>query len=430
VQVLVVVIQIIAFVISAWMYLLMLYQLFLNCFGFKAARRDYDEHDPETRFLVLIPAHNEERVITDIIANLQKMDYPKELYDFYVIADNCTDQTAEVARSCGAQVIVTEKEAPDAPTGKPIALKKALDQLEGYQDRYDLLMIFDADNLMDTNMFREINSQYLDKNKPEFIQCYLGCKNRQGVIPWFYYTSYVVVNRFVQLAKYRLGLNCSIGGTGFAISTKYLFGRGGWTTMSLTADLEIQVEATLAGKRILWNHFARVYDEKPTSCRASFHQKTRWNQGYTFVAVRNTPKIFRALLSRQLPVREFLSILSYMYGMFSYLLVLVQGLCSLLLMLPVFQYPQQAFTLLSAIPGVLLFCYSYLFLFYFAAHRDDHELHLSTLPMMLYSLVVNMGVSIASQIAGVARWRHQQHWVKTEHSLHRAPDEEHPSLPM
>ena len=91
------------------------------------------------------------------------------------------------------------------------------------------MMIFDADNLMDTNMFREVNSQYLDKNKPDFIQCYLGSKNKSGVVAWFYYTSYTITNRFFQEAKYRLGLNCSIGGTGFATSTQYLAQRGGWT---------------------------------------------------------------------------------------------------------------------------------------------------------------------------------------------------------
>ena len=77
---------------------MMLYQLVISLFGFKKNVKDYADHDPESRFLVLIPAHNEERVIGDIVRNLQEMDYPRELYDFYVIADNCTDNTAEVAR--------------------------------------------------------------------------------------------------------------------------------------------------------------------------------------------------------------------------------------------------------------------------------------------------------------------------------------------
>ena len=139
---------------GVWLTVMLIYQLYLTVFGFKRDTRDYQEHEPESRFLVLVPAHNEEKVIGDMIRNLQAMDYPAELYDFYIIADNCTDSTAEVARSLGAHVLVHEKESPDAPTGKPIALKAALEALGDYAARYDLLMIFDADNLIDTNMFR------------------------------------------------------------------------------------------------------------------------------------------------------------------------------------------------------------------------------------------------------------------------------------
>ncbi len=410
-------------VFSAFLLLMMVYQLFLNCFGYRRGQKDYADHAPEARFLILVPAHNEESVIGDIIDNLLTMDYPRELYDFYIIADNCTDRTAEVARAAGANVLETHKDGPDGATGKPIALKKALNMLGDYHERYDLMMVFDADNLMDRNMFREINSQYQDQGKPDFIQCYLGCKNRNGIIAWFYYTSYVVVNRFTQLSKNKLGLNCSIGGTGFAVSTDYLHARGGWSTMSLTEDFEMQVEATLAGKRILWNHYTRVYDEKPTTIRASFQQKTRWSQGYTFVAVRNTPKIFKALFKGTLSWREFLSMGTYMYGMFTYIVVLLQTLTSCLLMLPCFEYVRHPVTVWTMLPSVILFIYSYLFLFYWGAWLDDGEpFRWRTLPLLLWSLVVNIGISMASQVLGLFRYRHQHTWVKTEHKLHGDAD--------
>lgn len=404
---------------SLWMTIMMVYQLYLTLFGFRKAEKDYAEHEPQSRFLVLVPAHNEEAVIPDIIRNLKQMDYPQELYDFFIIADNCTDNTAQVARQAGAKVIVTQKETPEAPTGKPIALKKALEYLDDYQEKYDLMMIFDADNLMDTNMFREVNSQYLDKGKPDFIQCYLGCKNKSGLIAWFYYSSYMVVNRFTQLAKNRLQLNACIGGTGFAISTAYLYARGGWSTMSLTEDLEIQVEATLAGKRLLWNHFTSVYDEKPTSAAASFKQKVRWSQGYTYVAVKNTRKLCSALIHGKLPLKEFFSLSTYLYGMFTYLVVIIQAVCSLLLHLPCFDYTFQRMTLWTALPSILLFIYSYLFLFYWADWQDScQKFRWRTIPLILASLVVNIGISMASQVVGFIRYKKQDTWVKTEHKLH------------
>ena len=410
--------EIAAAVIGGCLAVMMLYQLGLSFFGFGRKVKDYADHDPQSRFLVLVPAHNEEKVIADIVDNLNRMDYPRELYDFYVIADNCTDGTAEAARKMGAKVIETREESPDAPTGKPIALQKALKSLGDYQNRYDLMMIFDADNLMDTNMFREVNSQYLDKGKPDFIQCYLGAKNKKGVVAWFYYTGYTLTNRFFDLAKHRLGLNCAIGGTGFAMSTEYLYERGGWTTMSLTEDYEIQVEATLEGRRILWNHVTRVYDEKPTSMRASIRQKIRWGQGHWFVTLRNTGKLFRALANGTVGFGEFLSLLTYMYSISAYVLALAQLVISVLLILTGGMTPHLEISWTSLLQGALLFSYSYLVLFYIADWMDNRiPFDIRTIPVMIGGFAANMIVGMFNQVVGLAKSRDQQHWVKTDHAI-------------
>ena len=410
--------QVIASICGGWLMIMMLYQLGLTVFGFSRKVKDYADHDPESRFLVLVPAHNEEKVIGDIVRNLKEMDYPEELYDFYIIADNCTDNTAEVARSLGAKVIETKKETPDAPTGKPIALKKALEAIGDYQNRYDLMMIFDADNLMDHNMFREVNSQFLDKGRPDFIQCYLGVKNKEGVVAWFYYTGYTLTNRFFDLAKHRLGLNCAIGGTGFAMSTSYLYQRGGWTTMSLTEDFEIQVEATLEGRKILWNHVARVYDEKPTSMRAAIRQKIRWGQGHWYVALHNTGKLFRALFTRRIGLGEFFSLLTYMYSISAYVVVLLQAVATGLLWLLTSKAPVMDTSWVSLAWGAAVFTYSYLFLFYVADWMDNGiRFSLKTIPVMVGGFVANMIVGMFNQVVGLIRCGDQQHWVKTEHAL-------------
>ena len=410
---------------------IMVYQIVIGFFGFGKAKKDYKDHDPQSRFLVLVPAHNEEKVIGDIIRNLNDMDYPKELYDFYIIADNCTDNTAEVARNLGAKVIETQKDSPDAPTGKPIALKKALQAVGDYQNRYDLMMIFDADNLMDTNMFREVNSQYLDKGKPDFIQCYLGAKNKKGVVAWFYYTGYTLTNRFFDLAKYRLGLNCAIGGTGFAMTTSYLYKRGGWTTMSLTEDFEIQVEATLEGRRILWNHHTRVYDEKPTSLRASIRQKLRWGQGHWYVALHNTGKLFKALAAGRIGFGEFLSLLTYMYSIAAYVVVAVQLMASTGLCLVIPGKPFFDFSLSGLLIGGLLFGYTYLFLFYVADWMDNRiRFSIRTIPIMIAGNAANLIVGVFNEIGGLIRCGDQQHWAKTEHAIGAAVREDEQEVQM
>ena len=395
----------------------MFYQIAIGLFGFRKTGKDYRDHDPESRFLVLVPAHNEEKVIGDIIQNLKKMDYPRELYDFYIIADNCTDGTAEKARSLGAKVIETRKESPDAPTGKPIALRKALKQIN-YRDRYDLLMIFDADNLIDTNMFREVNSQYLDKEKPEFIQCYLGVKNKKGLVPWFYYTGYTLSNRFFDLAKHRLGLNAVIGGTGFAMSTGYLYQCGGWSTMTLTEDFELQVEATLEGRRILWNHFTRVYDEKPTRLTAAIRQRIRWGQGHWYVTLHNTGALFRCFRAGRIRLGEFLSLGTYMYSVAATPAALVQLLCRLVLCLIFTDRPFFDLTLTGAAASILVLSYSYFFLFYLADWTDNGiPFSIRTVPIMIGGFFANAVVGFFHQVVGLIRCRDQQHWAKTEHGI-------------
>ena len=405
---------------GAWLAFMLVYQISLTFFGFRKGTKDYKDHDPESRFLVLVPAHNEERVIGDIVENLQNMDYPRELYDFYIIADNCTDRTAEIARSMGAKVIETRKSGPDEPTGKPVALRKALNELGDYHQNYDLMMLFDADNLIDRNMFREVNSQYLDKDRPDFIQCYLGCKNKQGIVAWSYYIGYTMTNRFFQLAKHRLGINCAIGGTGFAMSTAYLKERGGWTTRSLTEDLEIQIEATLEGRRILWNHNVRVYDEKPTSVKASIRQKIRWGQGHWYVCFRNFIPSVKALLNGRISFWEFISVFSYLFSLSAYVVSILQAVVTLLMFIPAFGVRPAMFGIDagSAVTGLLLFAYSYLALFYVADNMDNGiRFSFRTMPMMAASFFVNLIISAFNQIVGLLRCGNQQQWVKTEHKV-------------
>src|SRR5690242_6864361 len=80
------------------------YWFFISLFGFGKARK-LREKPPQKRFAILIPAHNEETVIGDIVNNLNKMEYPTEMFDICVIADNSNDRTADIARSLGSVVL-------------------------------------------------------------------------------------------------------------------------------------------------------------------------------------------------------------------------------------------------------------------------------------------------------------------------------------
>jgi cellulose synthase/poly-beta-1,6-N-acetylglucosamine synthase-like glycosyltransferase len=429
VQVVTAIIGALNWAMSLWLIIIILYQLYISVFGFKRVSKDYQDHEPKLKYLVLVPAHNEEAVISGIIENLKGMDYPDELYDFYILADNCDDQTADIARHLGANVLETRKEGPDMPTGKPIVLQKALQTLAGYGNKYDLVMFFDADNRIDVNMFREVNSQMLDHPEADVVQCYLGCKNKKGLVALYYYMSYTITNRFFQYAKSRIGINCVIGGTGFAVRANYLEKRGGWTAMSLTEDFELQVEATCEGKRILWNNNVRIYDEKPTFWRASLRQRIRWAQGHWFVCFKNTTRIFRALREKRIGFGEFLSTFLYVYSLTPFIILVIQ--LALGFVLQIFTWTGLVPSASTAItfhdwiivnyPSLLVFLYSFILLFYVADWLDNnHRFTPLSLVRNVVSLALNTVIVAVAQVWGLFRFRHQKVWVKTTHKINAA----------
>src|SRR4051812_21265275 len=101
------------------------YQFCLALFGFMK-RKARKAHAPRKSFAVLVAAHNEEKVVGALIDNLKNLDYPKELYDIFVICDNCSDGTAAIARSHG--VYACERSNPHL-RGKGHAIEWMLKEL-------------------------------------------------------------------------------------------------------------------------------------------------------------------------------------------------------------------------------------------------------------------------------------------------------------
>jgi len=277
------------------------YWFLISLFGFGKAKKALNKA-PQKKFLLLIAAHNEEKVIGALVENLLNLDYPKELYDVYVIADNCTDKTAEITRKIGGGVI-EHTSLPGEPKGKPYGIKYAIDFIgDDLTKKYDGVAIFDADNLVSLNYLREMNNHLLQGEK--LIQCYLDSKNpNDNWITLSYATSYYYMNRSWQLAKYRLGLGNAIGGTGFCVDTQ-LLKEIGWTARSLTEDLEFTMQCLLRGEKATWSHYAKVYDEKPEGFWASCIQRLRWARGHWVVCFKYTLPLFWRSISK-LDIKAF-----------------------------------------------------------------------------------------------------------------------------
>jgi cellulose synthase/poly-beta-1,6-N-acetylglucosamine synthase-like glycosyltransferase len=271
------------------------YQVILSLFGLYY-KREPIRFEPQKRFAVLIAAHNEEQVVGPLIDNLKKMDYPKELYDIYVICDNCTDKTADVVRSHGA--IACER-FDDEKKGKGYAIEWMLERLWEGDKEYDAVVMFDADNLVSPNFLREMNDKLCQGKK--VLQGYLDIKNPfDSWVSVSMAISYWFTNRMWQLARYNLGLSCALGGTGLCIDMN-LLKEIGWGATSLTEDLEFGVRCVQRGIYPTWVHSARVFDEKPVTLRASMRQRLRWMQGHFNCASRFMwPLLLKSLKERNL----------------------------------------------------------------------------------------------------------------------------------
>lgn len=114
-------------------------------------RKEKNLAPPKSKFAVVIPAHNEEMVLADLLENLKMLKYPKELYDVYVIADNCTDHTADIARAHGAHVFErTNREL----VGKGYAMDWVFPKIFALNKGYDAFCVFDSDNLVHLDSWR------------------------------------------------------------------------------------------------------------------------------------------------------------------------------------------------------------------------------------------------------------------------------------
>lgn len=231
--------------------------------------------EKDHRFMAIIPAHNEEAVVANLVESLKNQNYNKDLYDIYVIADNCTDNTAKVAREAGA--IVYERFNASKKT-KGYALDWFLQQKIKEDAPYDAFFIFDADNIVDKDFIKNMNKKLCQGE--EVVQGYRDIKNpTDSWITAGYAIFYWTMHRFYHLARYNLGLSPLLNGTGFMVKFDVVKPQG-WDTVTLTEDIEFSLKRIIAGKRLGWATDAIVYDEQPVGFKQSWSQRSRWTVGH------------------------------------------------------------------------------------------------------------------------------------------------------
>lgn len=261
-------------------YFVSMYSLLISFFGI-VRKKEEQSVKPKKTFALIVAAHNEETVIQDMVQSLKRLNYPKELYDIFVIADNCSDKTAQKARDKGAMVY--ERVVPDK-RGKGYALEWMFKIIFNMKKKYDAVAIFDADNIVDKDFLTHMNKKLLSGYK--VVQGYLDSKNPKDTwITGCYSIAFWTSNRMFQLSRNNIGVSNQLGGTGFVIQTDILKELG-WGATCLTEDLEFTCKLVLNGYKVGWAHDAKIYDEKPLTLKQSWRQRKRWMQGFADVSSR------------------------------------------------------------------------------------------------------------------------------------------------
>ena len=229
------------------------------------------------RFAVLIAARNEEAVIGHLLESIRSQNYPAELIRTFVVADNCTDGTADAARASGAEVL---ERFDRERVGKGYALASLLEHIrQSYgEDAFDGYFVFDADNLLEPDYIARMNRNFSEGD--EIVTGYRNSKNygenwvSAGNALWFLREA-----QFLNRPRRILGTSCTVSGTGFLFSKGILRRWGGWKFFLMTEDIEFSVANILEGTRIGYYSDAVLYDEQPVSFRQSWRQRLRWARG-------------------------------------------------------------------------------------------------------------------------------------------------------
>ena len=247
--------------------------------------------NPRTKFACLVAARNEEQVIGRLVDSLRAQDYPKSLYDIYVIPNNCTDGTERAARQARAEIIHCSTHV----RCKGDALHEAIDRILTCD--YDAFCVFDADNVVDRQFLSRMNDAFCGGAQAAKGSLRVKNPGDSWVSGWYglYFTLFDI---FYSRARTNCGLSAKLVGTGFAVRRDVLEQMGGWNTKTIAEDAEFSAQCAAMGVRIHYVPNAVTYDEAPVTLAVSMRQRRRWCSGIMTVAGQRLGALLPALRRR------------------------------------------------------------------------------------------------------------------------------------
>jgi cellulose synthase/poly-beta-1,6-N-acetylglucosamine synthase-like glycosyltransferase len=257
------------------------------------ARRDFPGR-PVRRFAVVVPAHDEERTIEGTLLSLLAIDYPRELFDIVVVADNCADRTAEVARREDVRVLVRHN---PLLRGKGYALRWCFDALLAAPGKYDAIAVVDADTTVSPN-FLTVLDHYLGEGSEALQSTDLVKPQRDSWSSEMTRMGFTLYNYARPLGRRALGCSAGLRGNGMCFSTATLR-RVPWRAFSIAEDLEYGLELLLHGIRVVFAPEASVLATMPRFAANAETQRARWEMGRFPLIRAYAGRLLRAALGKR-----------------------------------------------------------------------------------------------------------------------------------
>lgn len=292
--------------IGTMLTVLTFYKTIIWVVGFFTTKK-YSPTQNKHTYGICVSARNEEKVIQNFLDSVAQSDYPLDKITVFIMAHNCTDNTADVARKAAElhenlNVVVYEYSNPDERT-KGFALKKLFENIErDYKtDSFDGYFVFDSDNVIAHNYLTKMNEAFDAGNK--IITSFRNSKNvNQNWISFSYAMHWMRTCLNENRGKSILNIACRVQGTGFLFANELV--KNGWIYTSLTEDRSFCSDAVVKNYNITYCNEAIFYDEQPYKLKVALRQRLRWAKGHLQSTVENCPKLLKNMFK---PKIKFLS---------------------------------------------------------------------------------------------------------------------------
>ena len=244
----------------------------------------------DVRLAIVIPAHNEEEGLPITLASLKACDRPLPDADLHVIADNCSDATAKIAREAGCTVL----ERHDlSQRGKGYALNWAFARIE--PKGYDAVVIVDADTRVDPN-FLDVWRRLIASGADAGQAVYRVGNPEANFRTRLMHIAFLAFNFLRPLSRQNLGFSAGILGNGFGLSMKTVR-EIPYDSFSIVEDLEYHTRLVRAGKKVEFLPWTAVWSDMPETAEAAQTQRERWEGGRLRMTLEQTPKLAAGVLS-------------------------------------------------------------------------------------------------------------------------------------